>query len=89
MSVVYCWEKTSNENLEQQINIKFCVKIGKSATEMLAPLTLAYGEYAMKHYVLLNGTGSSRKVEMCKKTQEMDSQERKGQMQMWTENKPL
>jgi hypothetical protein len=38
MSVVYCWWKN-----EQQINIKFCVKIGKSASE-----TLAYGEYAIK-----------------------------------------
>jgi hypothetical protein len=48
MSVVYCWWKNSNKNLEQQINIKFCVKIGKSASETLALLTVAYGEYAMK-----------------------------------------
>jgi hypothetical protein len=38
----------SDKNLEQQIDIKFCVKIGKSASEMLAPLTLAFGEYAVK-----------------------------------------
>jgi hypothetical protein len=38
----------SNKNLEQRINIKFCVMIGKSASEMLALLTVAYGEYAMK-----------------------------------------
>ena len=38
----------SDKNLEQRINIKFCVKIGKSASEMLALLTVAYGEYAMK-----------------------------------------
>ena len=38
----------SDKNLEQRINIKFCVKIGKSASETLAPLTVAYGEYAMK-----------------------------------------
>jgi hypothetical protein len=38
----------SDKNLEQWINIKFCVKIGKSAGETLALLTLAYGEYAMK-----------------------------------------
>jgi hypothetical protein len=36
------------DNLEQWINIKAYVKIGKSANEMLALLTLAYGEYAMK-----------------------------------------
>jgi cob(I)alamin adenosyltransferase len=35
-------------NLEQRINITFCVKIGKSASETLAILTVAYGEYAMK-----------------------------------------
>jgi hypothetical protein len=38
----------SDKNLEQRINIKFCVKIGKSASETLALLTLAYGEYSMK-----------------------------------------
>jgi len=41
-------EKMSDKNLEQQINIKFCMKIGKSASETLALLTVAYGEYAMK-----------------------------------------
>jgi len=40
--------KISNKNLEQRINIKFCVKIDKSASEALALLTVAYGEYAMK-----------------------------------------
>jgi hypothetical protein len=38
----------SDKNLEQQINITFCVKIGKSASETLALLTMAYGEYTMK-----------------------------------------
>jgi len=38
----------SDKNLEQQINIKFCVKIGKGTSETLALLTVAYGEYAMK-----------------------------------------
>ena len=37
----------SDKNLEQRINIKFCVKINKSAGETLALLTVAYGEYAM------------------------------------------
>jgi hypothetical protein len=40
--------KISDKNLEQWINVKFCVKIGKSASETLASLTVAYGEYAMK-----------------------------------------
>jgi hypothetical protein len=38
----------SDKNLEQWTNIKFRVKIGKSASETLALLTVAYGEYAMK-----------------------------------------
>ena len=40
--------KKSDKNLEQQINIKFCVKIGKRASETLALLTVACGVYAMK-----------------------------------------
>jgi hypothetical protein len=40
--------KMRDKNVEQRINIKFCVKIGKSASETLAILTLDYGEYAMK-----------------------------------------
>jgi hypothetical protein len=39
-----------DKNLEQRLNIKFCVKIGKSASETLALLTLAYGEYAVKNF---------------------------------------
>jgi hypothetical protein len=38
----------SDKNLEQRIDIKFCVKIGNSASETLSILTVAYGEYAMK-----------------------------------------
>jgi hypothetical protein len=41
--------KMSDKNLEQWTNIKFCVKTGKSASEVLALLTLAYGEYVMKN----------------------------------------
>jgi len=40
--------KMSDKNLKQRINIKFCVEIGESASETLAILTLAYGEYALK-----------------------------------------
>jgi hypothetical protein len=41
--------KMSDKNLEQRINMKFCVTIGKSASERLALLTLAYGEEAVKN----------------------------------------
>jgi hypothetical protein len=40
--------KTSDKNLEQRINIMFCVQISKSASGTLALLTLAYVEYTMK-----------------------------------------
>jgi hypothetical protein len=38
----------SDKNPKRRINIKFCVKIGKSANETLALLTMSYGEYATK-----------------------------------------
>jgi hypothetical protein len=38
----------SNRLLEQRINIKFCAKLGKSASETLQMLTEAYGADAMK-----------------------------------------
>jgi hypothetical protein len=74
-----CWYtvggKMSDKNLEQWIIIKFCVKIGKSASETLTILTVAYGECAMTKSSFLNGTGRSRKgMKMCKMTQEADSQ---------------
>ena len=37
-----------DKNLELRINIKFCVKIDKSASETIPLLTVAYGEYSMK-----------------------------------------
>jgi len=40
--------KTSDKNLEQRMNIKFCVKIGKSASKTLALVTVAYSEYVVK-----------------------------------------
>jgi hypothetical protein len=40
----------SGEFLEQRINITFCVKIGKCASETLALLIVAYGKYAKKKW---------------------------------------
>jgi hypothetical protein len=37
-----------NQELCTSINIKFCIKIGRSSSEMSAILTLAYAKYAMK-----------------------------------------
>jgi hypothetical protein len=38
----------SDKNLEQRMNIKFCVETGKSSSETLAQFKVAYGEYVMK-----------------------------------------
>jgi hypothetical protein len=38
----------SDKNLEERVNMKFCVKIGKSTSETLALLTFVYGEYTTK-----------------------------------------
>jgi len=35
------------ENIEQQYAIKFCVKLNKSVTEMLASVTETYGDAAL------------------------------------------
>jgi hypothetical protein len=47
--------KNEHSFLEQQINIKFCVKLGKNATDTCAMLSKAYGGEAMKSQVFLNG----------------------------------
>jgi hypothetical protein len=40
----------SDENTEQRMNIEFCVKIGKSVSQTVALLTLAYCKYAVKKW---------------------------------------
>jgi hypothetical protein len=65
----------SDKNLQQRLNINFCVKIGKSASETTALLIIAYSEYAMKKSNVLNDISGSRKGgKMFKMTHE-------GQMQ--------
>jgi hypothetical protein len=65
------------------------VKIGKSASETLAKLALAYSEYTMKKSSVLNGIGGFKKGDnMCVLTQEVGSQNHKAQMHMWTEYEP-
>jgi hypothetical protein len=43
-----------DKNVEQRTNIKFSVKIGKSARETLTLLTLAYDKYAVKKWSVLD-----------------------------------
>jgi hypothetical protein len=40
--------KTSDRFLEQEFNIKFCVKLGNNASDTCAMLSGAYGGEAMK-----------------------------------------
>jgi hypothetical protein len=54
----------SDKNLEQRINIKFCVKIGKRASETLALLPVVLVNTSRRKRVILNGRGGTRKGEM-------------------------
>jgi len=47
------------------MNIKFCVKIGKSASETSALLTVAYDEYAIEKSSVLSGIGVQGKATRC------------------------
>jgi len=47
----------SDKNPEQRINFKFWLEIGKGASETLALLTVAYGEYAMKKWSVFQWHG--------------------------------
>jgi hypothetical protein len=43
--------QASDKNLEQRTNIKICVKVGKSASETLALLTLMYDGHRRKRVI--------------------------------------
>jgi len=44
---VRCVTKTDRQKLEQRCDIKFCVKLGKSATMTYGKLQRAYGEHSL------------------------------------------
>jgi hypothetical protein len=48
---------------EQRVCIKFCVKLGKSATETLEMLCEAFGEHSLSRTAVFNGIHVSRTVE--------------------------
>jgi len=54
---------TMCESTEQCICIKFCFKIGKTATEMYHLLLQAYGEDAVVHTQCLTGSIDLKRVE--------------------------
>jgi hypothetical protein len=75
----------SDKNLEQRINSKFCVKIGNTASEMVALLTLACGEYAVK-----KSSVSEWHRWLKEGREDVQDNLRSGQpkMQMWMEYEP-
>ena len=75
----------SDKNMEQRINIKFCVKIGKSASEMLTLLTVAYDIYAMKKLSVFECHRRFKEGRDVQDDPRSRSPKRKGQMQMWTQ----
>jgi hypothetical protein len=80
--------KISDKTLQQQINVKFCVKIGKSASETSAQLTLAYGDYAMKKLSVFEWHRGFKEGEDVQDDPRSGQPKCKGQMQMWTEYEP-
>jgi hypothetical protein len=49
--------------IKLRVCIKFCVKLGKSATESPEMLCEAFGEHSLSHTVVLNGIHVSRPAE--------------------------
>jgi hypothetical protein len=45
--------KMSDRFLEQEIDVKFCLKLGNNASGTCAVLSEAYGEEAVKKYFLI------------------------------------
>jgi hypothetical protein len=79
----------SDKNLERRMNIKFYVKIGKGNSETLALLTSAYDVNAMKKSSVFECHRFSRTGEkICKMTQEVGIQKRRGQMQLCKDHEP-
>lgn len=56
MFMLCCKQKISERYLEQQINVKFCLKIGKCASEMLPLLKMANSKHAMKNSSVIEWT---------------------------------
>jgi transposase len=79
----------SNKNLEQRINIKCRVKIGKSVSETSALLRVAYDEYSMKKSSVSKWHRRFKegKEDVQDDPRNGQPKKRKGQVQMWSENK--
>jgi hypothetical protein len=51
-----------NGKIKQHVCIKFCVTLGKSATETLEMLHEAFGEHSLSHTAVFNGIHVSRPI---------------------------
>jgi hypothetical protein len=70
--------------LEQRINIKFCAKLNKSASETLQMLIEAYGADAMKKSSVSEWHKRFKEGrEDVKDAKELDVRKLSGQMKMW------
>ena len=67
------------ENIEQRYAIKFCVKLNKSATEIFASLTEAYGDDTLSSNTKL----SKRAEKMLKTTLLLEDKSRQQMIKMW------
>jgi hypothetical protein len=54
--------KTSDQFLEQQINIKFCVKLGKNTSDTFIMLSEAYQGGAIIKQSFFSGINSSKRT---------------------------
>ena len=72
------------KNVEQRYAIKFCVKLNKSATEISASLTKAYGDAIYWELWFLSGTKLSKRAEkMLKMTLVLEDHSRQRMIKMW------
>jgi hypothetical protein len=58
--------KRGDQFLRQQINIKFCVKLGKNASDTCAVLSSTSGGEAMKKSSVLSGINASKRACLLK-----------------------
>ena len=72
------------ENIEQRCAIKFCVKLSKSATEIFASLTEAYGDATLSRTMDFRCTKLLKRAEkLLKTTLVLEDQSRQQMIKMW------
>jgi hypothetical protein len=58
--VCICYQKMNDQNLEQRINIQFCVKLGKSVIETFAVFSEVYGTEGIRKSSVFDRNGSEQ-----------------------------